>query len=78
MGNRDGDEGDRDNKDGEADKVASVDEGRCSDTEGARAPADENKGDRAELKRSYVGTRKKASTLGVLGGGRGRKTRYAT
>jgi hypothetical protein len=71
-GNRDGEEG-GDSEDGEAEKVAAVDEGRHPDVKDARARKDKDMIAR-KLKRSVNATRHKASVLGVtLGGGRGRK-----
>ena len=55
MGNRDGEEDDRDNEDGEAKKVARVDEGRYSDAENARARESENDCGRAEIKAELCG-----------------------
>jgi hypothetical protein len=67
-GGQNGEEGDRDNEDGEAEKVACVDEGRCAEDKQKTAAI------ARKLKRTERATYQKAASLGVmLEGGRKKK-----
>jgi hypothetical protein len=69
MGNRDGEEG-GDNEDGEAKKVARVDERRYSDAENARARESENDWVRAETKAELCRDATKSIGSRCVAGGR--------